>query len=39
MRSSRLRRFRGEEGQAFVLTYVFLVVLLGMSAMVLDVGA
>lgn len=39
MRSSRLWRFRGEEGQAFVLTYVFLVVLLGMSAMVLDVGA
>jgi Flp pilus assembly protein TadG len=39
MRTSRLRRFRGEEGQAFVLSFLFLVVLLGMSAAVLDVGA
>jgi Flp pilus assembly protein TadG len=39
MRTSRLRRLREEEGQAVVLTYVCLVVLLGMSALVLDVGA
>jgi len=39
MRISRLRRFREEEGQAFVLTFLFLIVLLGMSAAVLDVGA
>jgi uncharacterized membrane protein len=39
MRSSPLRRFRDQEGQAFVLTYVCLAVLLGMSALVLDVGA
>jgi uncharacterized membrane protein len=39
MRTSRLWRLRGEEGQAFVLTFLFLVVLLAMSAAVLDVGA
>ena len=30
---------RNERGQAMVLTVVFLVVLLGMAAMVLDVGS
>jgi Flp pilus assembly protein TadG len=39
MRNSRLRRFRDEKGQAFVLSFLFLTVLLGMSAAVLDVGA
>ena len=39
MRTFRLRRFRDQEGQAFVLSFLFLTVLLGMSAAVLDVGA
>jgi putative Flp pilus-assembly TadE/G-like protein len=39
MRTSRPRRFRHEQGQAYVLSILFLTVLLGMSAAVLDVGA
>jgi Flp pilus assembly protein TadG len=39
MRTSRSWRFRDQEGQAFVLSFLFLIVLLGMSAAVLDVGA
>ena len=39
MRIFRIRRFRDQEGQAFVLSFLFLTVLLGMSAAVLDVGA
>jgi Flp pilus assembly protein TadG len=39
MRTSRPRRFRDQEGQAFVLSLLFLTVLLGMSAAVLDVGS
>jgi Flp pilus assembly protein TadG len=39
MRISRRTRFRDNQGQAFVLSFLFLTVLLGMSAAVLDVGA
>ena len=39
MRNSRLMRYRDREGQAFVVSILFLTVLLGMSAAVLDVGA
>jgi Flp pilus assembly protein TadG len=39
MRISRRRRYRDQEGQALVIVVLFLTVLLGMSAAVLDVGA